>query len=122
MMTPHKRRRPVDAIIADIEEAAEASAELVGRGRAAWNQDVLLKLAGEAVIRRIAGATNRLPREFKDSVPDVPWDDVRDIPTLVDRIYHRIDYDALWETLSKDVPKLLEQLKSMRLEGPNASR
>ncbi len=115
-MTPQKRRRPVDAIIADVDQAAEAAAEIVRRGRRAWNEDVLLRLAGEAVISRIADATNRLPNEIKDSIPDVPWDDIRDIRILVDHIYHRIDYDALWETLDNDVPKLLERLKEARIE------
>lgn len=113
MTTPRKRRRSVDAIIADVDQAAEAAAELISRGRKAWNQDVLLRLAGEAVIGRIADATNRLPEEVKLSIPDVPWDDIRDIRILVDHIYHRIDYDALWETLDKDVPKLIERLKEL---------
>ena len=110
-MMRQKRRRPVDAIIADVDQAADAAAELIRRGRRAWNEDVLLRLAGEAVIGRMADATNRLPKEVKDSIPDVPWDDVRDLRILVDHIYHRIDYDALWETLDKDVPKLIERLR-----------
>ena len=111
MMTPQKRRRPVDAIIADIEQAGEAAAELIARGRTAWDGDVLLRLAGEAVIGRIADATNRLPDEIKDAIPEVPWNDIRDIRILVDHIYHRIDYDALWVTLRDDVPFLLRRLR-----------
>ena len=111
MMTPKKRRPPIDAIIADIEHAGEAAAELITRGKPAWDNDDLLRLAGEAVVGRIADATNRLPQAIKDSVPDVPWDDIRDIRILVDHIYHRIDYDALWETLRVDVPHLLKRLK-----------
>lgn len=106
-----RRRRPVDAIIADIEYAAEAAAELIARGKWAWDDDVLLRLAGEAVIGRISDATNRLPEETKESLPDVPWDDIRDIRILVNHIYHRIDYDALWVTLRDDVPHLLKRLK-----------
>lgn len=110
-MTPRKKARPVDSIIADIDQAGEAAAELIFRGRTAWDNDVLLRLAGEAVIGRIADATNRLPEEIKKSIPDVPWDDLRDIRILVDHIYHRIDYGALWETLRDDVPHLLKRLK-----------
>lgn len=111
MMTPQKRRRPVDAIIPDIEQAGEAAAELISRGRTAWDGDILLRLAGEAVIGRIADATNRLPDEIKDAIPEVPWNDIRDIRILVDHIYHRIDYDALWATLRNDVPFLLRRLR-----------
>lgn len=73
-----------------------------------------MRLAGEAVIGRIADASNRLPDEVKVAVPDVPWDDIRDIRILVDHIYHRVDYDALWETFATDVPDLLTRLRRWR--------
>lgn len=108
------RERPFEAILDDIEDAAGAAAELVGRGRAAWADDRLLRLAGEAVIGRIADSANRLPDEIKDAIPEIPWDDIRDIRIVVDHIYHRVDYDALWQTLSTDVPVLSERLRRWR--------
>ena len=113
-MTDRKKPMPLDGVLADIEEAAEAARELIGRGKAAWEDDRLLRLAGEAVIGRIADAANRLPDEVKQAVPDVPWDDIRDIRILVDRIYHRVDYEALWKTLGEDVPLLLQRLRRWR--------
>jgi uncharacterized protein with HEPN domain len=113
-MTSRKRRRPVDALLADIEDAGEAAREIVAHGKAAWNRDRLLRLAGEAVIGRIADAASRLPEEMKADIPDVPWDDVRDIRILVDHIYHRIDSEALWETLREEVPRLLVELERWR--------
>lgn len=113
-MAGRKKPRSLDAVLADMEEAAGAGLELVGRGKAAWDRDSLLRLAGEAVIGRIADAAGRLPDEVKRAVGDVPWDDIRDIRILVDHIYHRIDYDALWKTLQEDVPMLLEQLREWR--------
>ncbi|MDQ3765827.1 MAG: DUF86 domain-containing protein [Actinomycetota bacterium] len=110
-MTSKERGRPVESIIADIDEAGRAVAELIARGKTAWKDDVLLRLAGEALIGRIADAANQLPEEVKYSLPDVPWEDIRDIRILVDHVYHRIDYDALWTTLRDDVPDLLHQLK-----------
>ncbi len=113
-MDDRGKPRPLDAVLADIEEAAEAARELVGRGKDAWDGDRLLRLAGEAVIGRIADAANRLPDEVKQAVPDVPWDDIRDIRILVDHIYHRVDYEALWETLAEDVPILLRRVRRWR--------
>jgi uncharacterized protein with HEPN domain len=108
------RGRPLDQVLDDIEDAAGAAEELVGRGRAAWDEDRLLRLAGEAVIGRIADAANRLPEGVKDAIPDVPWDDIRGIRILVDHVYHRVDHDALWETLATDVPELLVRLRRWR--------
>jgi uncharacterized protein with HEPN domain len=117
LTNPPKRRRPVDAIMADIEQAGEAAADLIGRGKEEWDANFLLRLAGEAVIGRIAEAAHRLPDEVKSSLADVPWDDMRDIRILVDHIYHRIDYDTLWETLRTDVPHLLSSLRGWKDTG-----
>ena len=119
-MADSKKPRPLDAVLADIEEAGEAARELIGRGKDAWEDDRLLRLAGEAVIGRIADAANRLPDDVKQAVPDVPWDDIRDIRILVDHIYHRVDYEALWKTLGEDVPLLLRRLRRWRKTLPRA--
>lgn len=113
-MDDRKETRPLDAVLADIDEAGEAAREIVGRGRDAWDGDRLLRLAGEAVIGRIADAVNRLPDRVKTAVPHVSWDDIRDIRILVDHIYHRLDYGALWTTLEEDVPQLVERLRRWR--------
>ena len=122
MTNPPKRRRPVDAIMADIEQAGKAAADLIGRGKEEWDADFLLRLAGEAVIGRITEAAHRLPDEVKSSLADVPWDDLRDLRILVDHIYHRIDYEILWETLRTDVPHLLNRLRGWTESGGSLSQ
>jgi len=122
-MAGRKQPRSLDAVLADMEEAGGAGLELVGRGKAAWDRDRLLRLAGEALIGRIADFAGRLPDEVKRAVGDVPWDNICDIRILVDHIYHRIDYDALWKTLEEDVPVLLERLHEWtRAQGSASSR
>ena len=103
--------RTVDKIIGDLLDAAGAAAEIVARGEDAWNQDRLLRLAGEAVINRIGDAANKLPDDVRASIPGVPWDDIRANRILVAHIYHRIDYEILRATLSHDVPRLAEELE-----------
>ena len=90
------------------------AAELVARGKSAWDEDRLLRLAGEAIIGRIADAAGRLPKSVRSAVNDVPWDDIRDIRILVDHIYHRIDYMILWHTLTEDVPHLRARLREFQ--------
>jgi hypothetical protein len=60
--------RPVDKIVADLLDAVEAASELVGRGRGAYDNDRLLRLAGEAVIGRIGDSAAKL-REHGDESP-----------------------------------------------------
>ena len=115
---PPEGRRHIESIFADIDDAATAAAELVARGKAAWDKDRLLRLAGEAIIGRIADAAGRLPQRVRSQVSDVPWDDIRDIRILVDHIYHRIDYTILWHTLSQDIPHLQTRLQQFREGTP----
>lgn len=57
-----------------------------------------------------AHTATRLPAEVKEAVPDVPWDNIRDIRVVVDHVDHRIDYESLWTMLANDVPFLVERL------------
>ena len=52
--------RPVDKLLADLLDAVGAAEELVGRGRAAYDTDRILRLAGEAVVGRIGDAAAKL--------------------------------------------------------------
>ncbi|HVN10738.1 MAG TPA: HepT-like ribonuclease domain-containing protein [Kineosporiaceae bacterium] len=106
--------RTVEKIIADILDAASASAEIVSRGKDGRSEDRILRLAGEAVINRIGDAANKLPEDVRAAIPGVPWDDIRANRVLVAHIYHRIDYDILRATLAHDVPRLAAELERWR--------
>ncbi len=116
-MTARKSRRPLEAVLADIEDAGAAANELIARGKAAWDADRLLRLAGEAIIGRIADGAGRLPDTIRAAIADIPWDDIRDIRILVDHVYHAIDYEVLWTTLRDDVPRLVGRLRDWQAEG-----
>ncbi|MGC9155200.1 MAG: DUF86 domain-containing protein [Ferrimicrobium sp.] len=91
---------------------------MVSRGIDAWREDRLLRLAGEAVISRIGDAANKLPEEVRLSTPQVPWDEIRSNRILVAHIYHRIDYEIIWETLVKDIPQMVNALAGWRECNP----
>ena len=107
--------RTVEKIIADILDAASASAEIVSRGKDAWSEDRILRLAGEAVINRIGRRCGQqTSRGRRAAIPGVAWDDIRANRVLVAHIYHRIDYDILRATLAHDVPRLAAELERWR--------
>ncbi|WP_298343574.1 HepT-like ribonuclease domain-containing protein [Ferrimicrobium sp.] len=113
-MTHPADQRSVEKTIDDLLDASSAADEIVNRGIDAWNSDRLLRLAGEAVINRIGDAANKLPEEVRNAIPEVPSDEIRSNRILVAHIYHRIDYQILWETLVHDVPPLAQALTQWR--------
>jgi uncharacterized protein with HEPN domain len=109
--------RAIDKVVGDLLDAAGAAAEIVARGEQAWADDRLLRLAAEAVINRIGDAAGKLPDEVRSAMPSVPWEDIRANRILVAHIYHRIDPNILWATLSQDVPLLASELERWRAFG-----
>jgi uncharacterized protein with HEPN domain len=65
--------RGVDDLLADLAEAVDAAAELVGLGKQRWDSERPLRLAGEAVIGRLGDVAAKLPDEVTKATPEIPW-------------------------------------------------
>ena len=68
-MNKASQPRTAVKIIGDLLDAANAAAEIVARGKDAWDHDRLLRLADEAVISRIGDAAAKLPDDVKAAPP-----------------------------------------------------
>jgi uncharacterized protein with HEPN domain len=71
----------------------------------------------DAVCRRlevIGEAANRLPDEFRDQYPRIPWNKIVGMRNVLIHEYDSIDLDRVWETIQKDIPKLEGYIKSIR--------
>lgn len=101
---PEKRSQ--NDVISDLLGACGEAAELVGRGRSSYDNDVLLRRAAEAIIGRIGDAAGRLDPAFKAALADVPWKQIHDARIRVDHIYFRIEPRVLWTMLEESVPRL----------------
>jgi uncharacterized protein with HEPN domain len=106
--------RGVDDLLADLAEAADAAAELVGFGKERWDTERPLRLAGEAVIGRLGDIATKLPDEVIKATPEIPWREVKGMRIIAAHAYHRIDYDEIWVTLRDDVPRLDQAIKHWR--------
>ncbi|MGO9161962.1 MAG: DUF86 domain-containing protein [Streptosporangiaceae bacterium] len=98
--------RGLDDLLADLAEAADAAAELVGFGKERWDAERPLRLAGEAVIGRLGDIATKLPDEVIEATPEIPWREVKGMRIIAAHAYHRIDYDEVWVTLRDDVPNM----------------
>jgi uncharacterized protein with HEPN domain len=98
--------RGLDDLLADLTEAADAAAELVGLGKERWDAERPLRLAGEAVIGRLGDVATKLPDEVIEATPEIPWKQVKGMRIIAAHAYHRIDYEEVWVTLRDDVPRL----------------
>ena len=109
--------RGVDDLLADLAEAADAAAELVGLGKERWDTERPLRLAGEAVIGRFGDIATNLPDEVIKATPEIPWREVKGM-RIIAHAYHRIDYEEVWVTLRDEVPRMDQAIKHWRQTQP----
>jgi len=58
-------------------------------------------------------ATKLLPEKIRAEYPDIPW---RSIAGLRDKVIHGyigVDYELLWETITKKIPRVIDGLRTI---------
>jgi uncharacterized protein with HEPN domain len=94
----------------DILEAAAIAHTIAARGRQAFDDDPVSRLAAEAAVTRIGEAARHLPDEITALAPDVPWPQIRGMRNVMTHAYFDIETDVLWTTIARDIPALAAQV------------
>jgi uncharacterized protein with HEPN domain len=77
--------------------------------------DELLQSAVLHWIEIIGEAARGVNDKIRDAHPEVPWR-VTDMRNRVTHAYFEIDLDVVWNTVSRDLPKLKESVTRIRAE------
>ncbi|MDZ7673969.1 MAG: HepT-like ribonuclease domain-containing protein [Acidimicrobiales bacterium] len=102
--------RSDDERVADIVDAADQIAEVIARGKAAWDDDRIGQLAVERLLEIIGESARAMSDAARSDHPDVSWSDVIGLRVVLAHHYHRVDPDQVWVIASTEVPKLVDQL------------
>lgn len=95
----------LDALVLYCGEAAD----LVERGRDAYNEDVLLRRASEAIFNRVGDTIrSKLPEDLLTAYPGQPWSVIVGMRVRMAHIYTENDKNIMWNTLVRDMPALQE--------------
>jgi uncharacterized protein with HEPN domain len=69
-----------------------------------------------AVIREfeiIGEAVGKLSADAKQAYSDIPWLDIKDFRNLLAHEYFGVDLEIVWNTIQKDLPRLLRAVQKM---------
>ena len=95
-------------------QAASEVADVVGRGRIAYDHDVALRRALERCLEILGESSKMVSAETKDSIAGVPWSDLARVRDRLSHHYHRIDPDQIWTIATVDLPPVTEALRAWR--------
>jgi uncharacterized protein with HEPN domain len=98
-----------------IEYGKRAVAYLDGRDLDGLLSEPMRMDAIARAVEIMGEASKRMPADFKDRFPQIPW---KDIARTRDRYAHRynsLNWRAVWETVSQHVPAALVELEAARM-------
>lgn len=106
--------RPERLYLQDIIEAADnVTVHLGGRPRDQFLGDRTVRAAVLHELTVIGEAAARLPSEFRTRHPEIPWPKIVAFRNLVVHEYFGLDWPIVWDTATKLVPELHQQIAAV---------
>lgn len=73
----------------------------------------------DATVRRIeiiGEAAKNIPDTFRAKYQEVPWKDIAGMRDVIIHSYFRVDLNAVWKTIKKDIPELKTKIEKIKKE------
>lgn len=103
--------RPERLYLEDILQAADAIERfLSGISESDFEHDELRQSAVLQKLIVIGEAAARLPKDFTERHPQIPWPDIVAFRNIAVHEYFAIDWRIVWVTATQDVPFLRKQI------------
>ena len=100
--------------IDDMLQAMSEIADIVSRGRVAFDHDIALRRAVERCLEILGESSKMVTADTKDEIEDVPWTDLARVRDRLSHHYHRIDPNQIWTIATTDVPAVAAALRARR--------
>lgn len=108
-----KRPRNIPSARDMIAAAKLAESFVKGMTKRPFAKDLKTQAAICRQLEIIGEAATRMSREFRESAPAIPWKRIIGMRNILIHMYEEVDEDQLWQTIKKDLPKLILELKRL---------
>lgn len=103
-----------DAYLLDILIAARKALKFVeGIDRNDFEDNELVQNAVMRPLEIIGEASAKISKEFRKEHSDIPWREMVGLRNRLVHEYFRINYGVVWDTIHKDLPKLIEVIEPL---------
>ena len=110
--------RRIEASLRHMLDHAREATELVeGRTREDLEQRRLLNLALVRLLEIVGEGAGRIPPSEREQVPGIPWGEIIGLRNRLIHGYDAVDFDILWEILTRDLPELVRELERALARG-----
>ena len=104
-----------------LDMARKAVSKTEGISRDVFNADENLRLALIHLVQIIGEAGGHVSRQFCDSHPEIPWEDIIGMRHKIVHDYFGIDEDIVWQVVTEDLPKLVTALEPIVPPTPTSA-
>ncbi len=97
-----------------LDMARKARQALRGKSRAGYDADEILRLGLAHLVQVIGEAARHVSPEFRAAHSESPWPGIVGMRNKVVHDYLNVDDDILWQTVTGDLPPLIELLEGLQ--------
>ena len=85
-----------------------------------YSQDCMFTLSGVCMQLIFIGESVKVidskDKTYLSQYPDIPWTAIMGLRDIIAHEYHRIDEEEIYSVVVNDLPALLNQVRSMKLD------
>ena len=106
--------RPDDILLVDMLLAARDAVEfLKGKSPEEFARDRMCQLAVIKSIETVGEAASRISEPFRETHPQLPWQDIVGMRHRLVHGYFDIDLDRVWRTVQEDLPPVIALIETL---------
>ena len=94
-----------------LEAIKNIYADIDGKNLESFCADRRTRQLVERNLEILSEASRRLPDEFKQREPDIPWRNIAGIGNVLRHDYHKTNAEILWEICRKDLRNLQDAVE-----------
>jgi len=101
-----------------LDAAREAAQMAMGKTRADLDSERQLNLSLVRLLEVVGEAASRVPVAEREKYSSLPWSQIVGLRNRLIHGYDNVDFDILWQIVTKDLPPLIAELTKILLSGP----